>query len=98
MYGRLAVGEASVLARQHLDIGQAMMTEGDRLRRLQMREAWHHRRRVQLRLLGEGKLKIRDQRLDLIDLVSDIEAEISGDLIVPRPRRMQSAGGRADQP
>ena len=38
---RARVGEAAAVARQHLDIGEQMVAEGDRLRRLQMGEAGH---------------------------------------------------------
>ena len=73
------------------------MAEGHRLRRLQMGEARHHRRRMRERGLGESELKPGEQRVDGIDLVADIEAEVGRDLIVPRPRRMQFAGDRPDQ-
>ena len=38
--------ETTAVAREHFDIGEAMMAEGDRLGRLQMGEARHHRRRM----------------------------------------------------
>ena len=37
------IGKTAAVARRHLDIGQQMMAEGHRLRRLQMGEARHHR-------------------------------------------------------
>ena len=39
------IREAAAVAGEHLDIGEEMVAEGDRLRRLQMREARHRRRR-----------------------------------------------------
>ena len=51
------VGEAAAVAREHLDIGEAMMAEGDGLGGLQMGEAGHHGAGVLMRLLGERKLK-----------------------------------------
>ena len=51
------VGEPAAVARQHLDVGQQMMAEGDGLRRLQVREARHDRRRMRLRLAGERQLQ-----------------------------------------
>ena len=51
------IGEAAPVARKHLDIGEQMMAEGDRLRGLEMGEARHHRARILQRLLGERELK-----------------------------------------
>jgi hypothetical protein len=39
----MAIAHARKIAAEHLDIGHAVMAEGDRLRRLQMGEARHHR-------------------------------------------------------
>ena len=50
------IGEAAAVARDHLDIGEQVMAEGDRLRGLQMREARHHGRGMLQRLLGERAL------------------------------------------
>ena len=36
-----AIGEPAPITPEHLDIGQQMVAEGDRLRRLQVREARH---------------------------------------------------------
>ena len=49
------------------------------------------------RLLGERELKPGEQRVDRVDLVTHIEAEIGRHLIVARSRRMQLAGHRPDQ-
>ena len=46
---------------KHLDIGEEVMAEGDRLRALQMREARHHRGGIGLRLVGQRRL----QRVEL---------------------------------
>ncbi len=43
------IGEAAAVAPEHLDVGQQMVAEGDRLGRLQMGEARHHERGVLLR-------------------------------------------------
>ena len=54
-----AIGEAAAVARKHLDIGEEMMAEGDRLRALQMREARHHRVGMSLGLLGQRRSAAR---------------------------------------
>ena len=64
------VGEPAAVAREHLDVGQQMMAEGDRLGRLQMREARHDGRRVRLRLARERELQRRERRIERIDAAS----------------------------
>ena len=56
------VGKPAAVARRHLDIGEQMMAEGHRLRRLQMGEAGHHRAGMRQRLLGERALVSRRAR------------------------------------
>jgi hypothetical protein len=91
------IGEAAAVARRHLDISQQMMAEGHRLRRLQMREARHHGRRVIERLHGERPLIIRERSVDAVDRIADPQPEVGGDLIVARARGMQPSGSRPDQ-
>ena len=74
-----------------------MMAEGDRLGRLQMREAGHHRVGVRLRLLGQRVLKGPQRSLEIVDGVPHPQPEIGGDLIVTRACGMQPPGGRPDQ-
>ena len=73
------------------------MAEGDRLRGLQMGEARHDGGGMDKRRLGERELEHREQRVDGVDLVPYIEAEIGRHLIVARSCRMQLAGDRSDQ-
>src|SRR5579862_5423425 len=46
----LRVLETAAVAREHFDIGKAMMCKGDGLGRLKMGEAWHDGGRVRARL------------------------------------------------
>ena len=48
-----AIGKTAAVAPEHLDIGQEVMSERDRLRDLQMREAGHHRIGVRLGLIDQ---------------------------------------------
>ena len=48
---RARIREAAAIPRDHFDIGEQMVAERDRLRRLQMREARHEGRRMSFRLL-----------------------------------------------
>ena len=91
------IGEAAAVARRHLHIGQQMMAERHRLRRLQMGKARHHRRGVIERLLRQRPLIGRERGVDLVDGVAHPEPEVGRDLIVARARGMQAPGGRPDQ-
>ena len=91
------VGEAAAVARRHLDISEQMMAEGDRLRRLQMREARHHRAGMRQRLLGERLLQAGERGIDGVDGVAHPQPEIGRHLVVARARRVQAAGRGADQ-
>ena len=93
----LRIGKPAPVARQHLDIGEAMMAEGDGLRGLHMREARHQRARMGLRLPRQRKLQARDLAVDMIDGAPDIQPEIGRHLIVARARGVQLARNRPDQ-
>ena len=88
--------EAAAVAGQHLDVGEEMVAEGHRLRRLQMGEARHHRAGVGERLLGQRPLQVGDLRVERVDRVAHPEPEIERDLVVARARGVQPPGIRAD--
>ena len=94
---RARILETPAIAREHFDISEQMMAEGDGLRRLQMGEARHDAAGFLQRLLGEGELEIGQLRVDVVDRVANVEAEIGRHLIVARARRMQPSGHRADR-
>ena len=73
------------------------MTEGHRLRGLQMGEAGHHRLGMLQRARHQSMLKGRERRIGLVDDVADIETEIGRNLIVARTRGVQSSGRSTDQ-
>ncbi len=74
-----------------------MMTEGHRLRGLQMGEAGHHRVGMLQRTIDQCPLQRRKGRIDLVDGIAHEQTEVGRDLVVARTRGMQAAGGRADQ-
>ena len=76
------IGEAGAVAGQHLDIGEAVMAEGDGLRGLHMCEARHERGRVGFGLLRERQLKRGDLAVETIDGATHIQPEIGCDLVV----------------
>ena len=73
------------------------MAEGHRLRRLQMREAWHQRCRVLFRLAHEFELQACELLVEVIGGIAEVKTEVGCDLVIARPSRMQSAGSRPDQ-
>jgi hypothetical protein len=89
------IREAAPVARQHLDISEEVMAEGDGLGRLQMGEARHDGGGVLQRLLGEGALEIGDLRVEGVDRVADPQPKVRRDLVVARARRVQAPGRRA---
>ncbi len=68
-----------------------MMAEGDRLRRLQMREARHDGTRVLKRLFRKRLLKPGEQTIEMVNRVPDIQTKVRGHLIVARAPSMQLA-------
>ncbi len=74
-----------------------MVPEGHRLGRLKVREARHHDVRVRLSLLGERPLQLRQQPIELIDVIAHIQPEIERHLVVARPCRVQAPGSGANQ-
>ena len=92
-----AVGQASAVAPQHLDIGQKMMTESHRLGRLQVRIARHDRGCLGLGLADQRRLKVPHLRVQGIDGAAQPEPEVGCHLVVAAARRVQTARRRADQ-
>ena len=88
------IGEAAAVAAEHLDIGEQMMAEGDRLRRLQMGEARHDGRGMRRRLLRRARsCKRASSAVERVDRV----AHIAGGSRSP-PGRCASAPCAAGRP
>ena len=73
------------------------MTEGHRLRGLQMGEARHHGVGMLDGTIHQRALKRGERPVDVVDDVADVEPEIGRNLIVARTCGMQAACGRSDQ-
>ncbi len=91
------VGEAAAVAGEHLHIGQQMVAEGDRLGALQMGETRHDRVVTGRRLCRQGRQQAMQLAVQFVDGVTHPQAQVGGHLIVARARRVQPAGGLADQ-
>ena len=90
------IADAAAVSAEHLDIGEQVMAEGDRLRRLQMGEARHHRAGVSFGLFGHGELEIGHLAVDLVERVAHPQPHVGRDLVVARAGGVQAAGGEAD--
>ena len=88
--------EAGEVAREHAEIRQQMMAEGNRLCPLQMRIARHDDVRVLRRGLDECLLQIEDFLLHGHDFLAHIHMRVQRHLIVAAARRMQAAARLAD--
>ena len=91
------VGQTSAIAVEHLDIGQQMMAEGDRLGCLKMGEAGHDDVGAGQRLLGQGALETGELAIQAVEGVANVEPEIDGHLIIAGTGGVQPARRFADQ-
>lgn len=91
------IGKPSPVAPEHLDIGQRMMAEGDRLGTLQMGKTRHRGCGMTLGLVEERGLKRAKSMVEFIDGVTDKELEVGRDLIISRACRVQPSSHRSDQ-
>ena len=92
-----ASAKPAAVARQHLDVGQEMVAERHRLRRLQMREARHDRVAMRLGLARERQLEGGQRRVRAVDPVAHPELEVGRHLVVARARGVQPPRRLADQ-
>ena len=88
---RPGVGHAAAVAPEHLDIGEEMMAERHRLRRLQVGEPGHDRIRVLLGALEQRRLQLLEQAIALVEGVAHPHANVGRDLVVARARGVELA-------
>ena len=91
------VKHAFVVALEHFDVGEHVVTEGDRLRDLHVGEARHHRVGLLLRHAHEHLLQFIQLRDDAVDFVPEVETEVSRDLVVTGASGVETLAGVADQ-
>ena len=93
-----ASAKRDAVAPEHLDIGQQMVAEGHRLRRLQVGEARHHRaRRARSASPSSAAWSAPRCASARSHRVAHPEAEVGRDLVVARARGVQPAARLADQ-
>ena len=90
-------GHALGIARKHLDIGQQVVAEADRLRHLQVGEAGHDDVGIGVGGLDQRALQFGQQAADRADLVAQPQPHVGRDLVVARAAGVQPLAGVADQ-
>ena len=91
------IRNAAPVPRQHLDISEKMMAEGDGLGHLQMGEARHDGRCMFFGLHRQCQLQVAQLAVEMVADIADIEAEIGRHLVVARTRGVETPGCGADQ-
>ncbi len=91
-----AVGHAFGVAREHFEVGEQVVAEGDRLRHLQVGETGHHRVGVALGQIQQRSLAGAQAGADAVDGVAQIEAHVGRHLVVAAASRVQALAGVAD--
>ena len=92
-----AISDATAVAANHFHIGQQVMAEGDRLRRLQVGKARHHGGGMVFGLPDEYGLQLGEAPVEPVEGVAHPKPQIGGHLVVARARRMQAPRRVADQ-
>ena len=91
-----AVGQPPAVALEHLDVGEQVVSEQDRLGRLEMGRPGQDRVTVALGQSNERPFEPDDRVVELVDRPPQPEAEVGRDLVVPRPAGVELAGERTD--
>jgi hypothetical protein len=97
VHAATAIREARAVAFEHLEVSEQMMSEGDRLGHLKMRESRHHGGDVLFRLVEERPLNLGHEIGDLVDRVAQPQPQIRRDLVVARSRRVQPLARLSDE-
>jgi hypothetical protein len=91
------IGESLGVAREHGFVGEQMVTEGDRLRDLQVGIAGHDRAGVRLRQVDERAPQAGQASDERVDRPAQPQAQIGRDLVVARASGVQPLAGFPDQ-
>jgi hypothetical protein len=91
-----AVGHALGVARQHLEIGEQVVAEGDRLRHLQVGETGHYGVGVLLGQIDQRGLAGAEAGHNAVDRVAQVKADIGRHLVVAAAAGVQALAGVAD--
>ena len=90
------VGQAAAVTLGHLDVGEQVMGEQDRLGRLDVGRAGQHGRALALGQADERALEREECGVERVDRPARPEPQVRGDLVVPRPAGVEPPGERAD--
>src|SRR5207253_962675 len=81
------------VAREHLVVGHQVMSERDRLRHLQVREARHQGVHVRLGQVQQPLAERAQDRPQRVDLAAQPQADVGGDLVVARAGDVEALAG-----
>ncbi len=96
VHARMAIPKPLAIALQHLDVGEQMVREINRLRALQMRVAGNEHVGIFLAERDEGALQIGDFAEQRDDFIAQPEPHVERDLVVARAGGVEfRAGGNA---
>ena len=85
-----AIGKAAAIALCHFIIGHQVVAERHRLGDLQMREARHDAIGMFFCPCHERRLECAQASIDFIGRIAHPKAEVGGDLVISRPRGVQT--------
>ena len=91
------VQHALGVAAEHLDVGQHVVAEGDRLRHLHVGKARHDGVGVLLGQVGQRAAQRLQQGDDVVDRGAHVQADVGRDLVVARAAGVQALAGVAHQ-
>ena len=84
------ISDAAPVPLQHLDVGEEVVAERDRLGGLQMRETRHDRAGMPVRVFQQRRLEGAQPDIEVIERVPCPQPHGGGDLVVPRARGVQA--------
>ena len=90
------VGQAAPVALGHLDVGEQVVGEEDRLGRLDVRCARQDRRPVALGEVDKSPLEVAQRAVELVDRAAGPEPHVRRDLVVAGAAGVEAAGQRPD--
>ena len=91
-----SVGQPASVALEHLDIGQQVMGQQDRLGRLDVGRPWQNCLADTLGQADQGTLELEDGDVDPVGRAAQPQPQVGGDLVVARAARMELARERPD--
>ena len=90
------IGQPAPVALRHLDVGEEVMGEQHRLRRLDVGRPGQHRGALALGERDERPLEVEQRAVQSVDRPAEPQPKVGGDLVVARAAGVQLAGDGSD--